>query len=184
MCLFLCHLIVLNNYLYWWVLRMMKVGKSQKMFFLLFRISKTCHLADFFSGSNLETRWPNNCQKLKLFNFLHNFAFPFVIFFERYTRWHLFTFKAVRKIHIRYKYKSVYRSSSASCTLKLNRPSKPVYFSFGQLITQTPLPRCIAINILWNRKKVDNFSPVASWIIFADLLWYYDNKENIFHSSY
>ena len=52
-------------------------------------------------------------------------------------------------------------STSASCTWKLNRPSKPEDLFFGQPITHTALPFCIAIDILWNRKKVVNFSPVV-----------------------
>ena len=66
---------------------------------------------------------------------------------------------------IGYKYINIYffnHSNSASFTWKLNRPSKPKDLFYGNPIIQTALPRCI--DILWNRKKVDNFSPVASWI--------------------
>ena len=37
-------------------------------------------------------------------------------------------------------------------------------FCHRQPITQAALPCCIAIEILWNRKKVDIFSLVVSWI--------------------
>ena len=39
------------------------------------------------------------------------------------------------------------------CIWKLNRPSKPVDIFFGHPLTQTALPCCIAIDILWNKKK-------------------------------
>ena len=87
--------------------------------------------------------------------------------------------------YFRYKYiYFCYHSSSASCTWKLNRPSKPEDISFEQPITQTALPHCIAIDILWNRKKVDNFSPEASWIFcwsacLKSYVLEFDNSKNI-----
>ena len=87
--------------------------------------------------------WSFHCKitfKLRLFeifffyivlpNGLSMFRF---VFLRRYTHWHLFTFKVVRKILGINKYIILfYHSSSASCTWKLKRPSRPGDVSFTQ----------------------------------------------------
>ena len=107
-------------------------------------------------------------------------ALLIIYFFMVYTRCRVFIFKVVRKISgINF-----YHSTSASCTWKLNRPSKPEDLFFGQPITQTALPRCIAIDILLNRKKVDNFSPVASWIFLPILYLFIFSRMILMHNFY
>ena len=44
-------------------------GKISKDVFLAISYLQNMSFGRFFSGSNLEIRWPNNCQKIKLFNF-------------------------------------------------------------------------------------------------------------------
>ena len=50
---------------------------------------------------------------------------------------------------------------------KLDWSSKHIDIFFGQPITQTAMPRCIAIDILWNRLKIDNFQ-----VHEAEVLWF------------
>ena len=113
----------------------------------------TCesHYAGMGELSNFQ-EIPFNYFKLHILNHL----------FYKYTHWHLFFFKVVRKI-LGINKLFFYHGTSASCIWELNRSSKPVDIFLGQPITQTALSRCMAIDILWNRKKEDSFSPVASW---------------------
>ena len=81
---------------------------------------------------------------------------------KRYTRWHSFIFKVCSKKDIRYIFFIM--------ALQLHVLENCRLFFFWQPITQTALPRCIAIDILWNRWKVDNFLPVASWLFLLIIL--------------
>ena len=89
---------------------------------------------------------------------------------------------------IRYKYIFFYHSSSASCTWKLNRPSKPEDCSFTQPVTQTALPRCIAIDILKQIKSRQFFTSMCLALLDtppwapARLLYKDFDCEHYFHS--